>query len=185
MLNTRRLEITPLTVEDIPAFVAYRRHPEIARYQSWSTDYDTAAAEALVAGQPGSVLPSPGEWVQLGLHALIGSPPARTLVGDVAMGADLEQPSTFELGVTLAPDHHGAGYATEVLSRVVDELFGVHDAHRIVMQGDARNAAVLALMGRLELRHEGTILEGDWFKGEWTTLERYALLRREWAARGR
>jgi RimJ/RimL family protein N-acetyltransferase len=51
------------------------------------------------------------------------------------------------------------------------------------MQGDARNAAVLALMRRLGFRHEGSIVEGDWFKGEWTTLECFALLRREWAAR--
>ena len=51
------------------------------------------------------------------------------------------------------------------------------------MQGDARNDPVLRLMRRLGLRHEGSILEGDWFKGEWTTLERFALLRREWSAR--
>jgi len=38
-------------------------------------------------------------------------------------------------------------------------------------------------MQRLSLRHEGSVLEGDWFKGEWTTLERYALLRREWEPR--
>ena len=50
------------------------------------------------------------------------------------------------------------------------------------MQGDARNGAVLALMRRLGLRHEGAIVEGDWFTGEWTTLERFALLRREWQA---
>jgi RimJ/RimL family protein N-acetyltransferase len=30
------------------------------------------------------------------------------------------------------------------------------------------------------MRHEGAAVDGDWFKGEWTTLERFALLRREW-----
>lgn len=105
------------------------------------------------------------------------------LVGDVAVGADGEQPDSFELGVTLAPAHHGKGYAREALDVVLRALMDERGAHRVVRQGDARNAPVLALMKRLGLRHEGTVLDGEWFKGEWTTLERYALLDREWRAR--
>ncbi len=183
MLSSERLEIAPLSGLDIPAFVAYRQHPDVARYQSWSTHYSREDAEALVAGQPSSVLPSPGEWMQFGLHALIGEVPVRALVGDVAVHADSTQPDTFELGVTMAPVRQGAGYASEALECVIDWLFRDHRAHRIVMQGDSRNAPVLALMRRLRFRHEGTVLEGDWFKGEWTSLERFAVLQREWARR--
>ncbi|MFN4001225.1 GNAT family N-acetyltransferase [Microcella sp.] len=182
ILVTPRLEISPLDVADVPAFVAYRRVPAIARYQSWESDYSTGDAEALVAAQPASGIPQPGEWVQLGLRATSGADRPRVLVGDVAVGADASQPHSYELGVTLAPAHHGRGYAAEALRAVIDWLMAERGAHRVVMQGDARNTAVLALMRRVGLRHEGTILEGDWFKGEWTTLERFALLRREWAA---
>ena len=183
VLITPRLEISPLGTDDIPAFVAYRRVPDIARYQSWETDFSVADAEALVAAQPKSGIPEPGEWVQLGLRAPAASEGARVLVGDVAVGADADQPDSYELGVTIAPAYQGRGYAAEALTTVVDWLMAERAAHRIVMQGDARNTAVLALMRRLGLRHEGTVLDGDWFKGEWTTLERFALLRREWAAR--
>lgn len=183
VLVTSRLEITPISPADLSAFVAYRRDPEVARYQSWDTDYSIADAEALVAAQPVSGIPEPGEWVQLGLRAARASDGPRLLVGDVAVGADAEQPDSYELGVTLSTRHQGAGYAAEALTAVIDWLMADRGAHRIVMQGDARNTAVLALMRRLGLRHEGSILEGDWFKGEWTTLERFALLRREWAAR--
>lgn len=183
VLITPRLEISPLGTDDIPSFVAYRRVPEVARYQSWGADYSTADAEALVAAQPASGIPEPGEWVQLGLRAPAASGGPHLLVGDVAVGVDAEQPDSYELGVTLAPAHQGRGYAAEALSTVIDWLMSERGAHRIVMQGDARNTAVLALMGRLGLRHEGSIVEGDWFKGEWTTLERFALLRRKWAAR--
>ncbi|MFP5290120.1 MAG: GNAT family N-acetyltransferase, partial [Actinomycetes bacterium] len=158
----------------------YRRELEVARYQSWSADYLVAEAEALVAGQPGSGWPEPGEWVQLGLHLADGTD---VLIGDVAVGADAEQPATFELGVTLASAHQGQGYAREALEVVLARLMDERGAHRVVMQGDARNAPVLALMRRLGLRHEGTILEGDWFKDEWTTLERFALLDHEWRVR--
>ena len=182
-LLTERLEITPLEQADTAAFTAYRQHPEVARYQSWVVEFSAADAEALVRAQPPSGVPEPGEWVQLGLRARAAAHGRRVLVGDVAVGADAVQPDTFELGVTLAPEHQGQGYAGEALAAVIDWLMRERGAHRVHMQGDARNLAVLTLMRRLGLRHEGTLLEGDWFKGEWTTLERYGLLRREWLER--
>lgn len=183
VLTTFRLEITPIALSDADAFTMYRQDPEVARYQSWSPDYSRADAVALVETQPVSGIPEPGEWVQLGLRARGGADGERILVGDVAVGADSVQPDTFELGVTLAPEHQGMGYAGEALSAVIDWLMREQRAHRVHMQGDARNLAVLALMRRLGLRHEGTLLQGDWFKGEWTTLERYGLLRSEWLER--
>lgn len=179
-VTTERLEISPLAASDAQAFVDYRRVPEVARYQSWTTDYSLADAEALIAEQPLLGIPAAGEWVQCGLRLLADAPP--TLIGDIAVGADGAQPDTYELGVTLDPRHHGRGYAAEGLTAIIRWLMHERGAHRIVMQGDARNAAVLTLMRRLGLRHEGSIVEGDWFKGEWTTLERFALLRREWQA---
>lgn len=181
-LATERLEISPLAAPDIPAFVAYRRLDEVARYQSWSSDYSFNEAESLVAAQPPSGIPAPGEWVQLAVRDRFAASSAE-LVGDVAVGADDAQPDSYELGVTLDPRHQGQGYATEALGAVMEWLMAERGAHRIVMQGDARNTAVIALMRRLGLRHEGVVLDGDWFKGEWTTLERFALLRREWLAR--
>lgn len=183
LLSTPRLTIKPLELVNVPEFVAYRRVPEVARYQSWTPDYSTADAEALVAAQPVSGIPKPGEWVQLGVHAPVGPEDTVTLVGDVAIGVDADQPDTYELGVTLAPHCQGMGYAREALEAVIDWLMAERGAHRIVMQGDARNDAVIDLMRRLGLRHEGSIVEGDWFKGEWTTVERFALLRREWSTR--
>lgn len=182
MLRTERLLISPLTAADLPLFVAYRRDEEVARYQSWSPEFSYDDGETLVATQPTTVVPTDGQWLQLALRRSgeFGPP---TLIGDVAMGADPHQPDTYELGITLAREHQKSGYALEALTAVIDWLMRDQSAHRIVMQGDARNTAVLALMRRLGLRHEATVLEGDWFKGEWTTLERYALLRREWIVR--
>lgn len=181
-LETGRLVIEPLEMPDVPAFVEYRRDPQVARYQSWTADFSTTDAEALLASQPAG-FPGSGQWVQLALRGLAGDEAGtRVLVGDIAIGAEAVQPATFELGVTIARAHQGAGYAAEALRATIELLFARHEAHRVVMQGDARNDAVLRLMRRLGLRHEGTILEGDWFKGEWTTLERFALLRREWLA---
>lgn len=183
-LRTGRLLIRMLSERERDAFVVYRQKADVARYQTWTTDYSVADADALLAGQPEAGIPGPGDWMQLAV--LAHTPGVREeLVGDVAVGVDASQPDTYELGVTIAPAHQGRGFAAEALSAVVDWLMSEHQAHRLVMQGDARNESVLRLISRLGFRHEGSVLEGDWFKGEWTTLERFALLRREWELRSR
>ena len=174
-LLTDRLSIAPLLEADAQAFARYRRNPDVARYQSWSTDYSEADAARLVAGQPHGDLPDAGEWIQLAVWA------GGEMLGEVAVQRVAGQPDTFELGVTFAREHQGRGYATEAVRAVLDELFAVHGAHRVYAQCDARNTPVAALLRRLGMRHEARQVDADWFKGEWTTLDEFALLSREWA----
>ena len=178
-LTTQRLRIEPLAEADIDAFAAYRRDPAIARYQSWETSYSAADAARLVAGQPTTELPAAGDWLQLALHAADDG----RLVGDVAVHRLADQPDTFEIGVTLAPAAHGRGLAGEALTAVVDALFAVHGAHRVIATCDARNDAVRALLARIGLRQESHQVEADWFKGEWTTVDGFAVLATEWLRR--
>jgi RimJ/RimL family protein N-acetyltransferase len=42
---TERPLLRPLQLEDVPAFAAYRRDPDVARYQSWDTAYSQADGE--------------------------------------------------------------------------------------------------------------------------------------------
>lgn len=133
-LRTQRLEISPLVRANTETFVAYRREPVVARYQSWTSGFTMADTEAIVAAQPMTGVPAAGEWMQLGLRAAIGNSGERTLVGDVAVGCDAVQPSTFEVGVTLASAHQGAGYASEALRCVIDWLMRECRAHRITLE---------------------------------------------------
>jgi RimJ/RimL family protein N-acetyltransferase len=171
-IATERLTIAPLALEDAAAFAAYRQRPEIARYQSWETSYSLADASALVEAQAGWLLPPEGDWMQLGVHA------ENALVGDVAIHLLDDQPDTWELGVTFA--EQGNGFATEALGAVVEHLFERHGAHRVLAFCDARNTAVHALLERVGLRQESRQVRADWFKGEWTTLDGFAMLASEW-----
>jgi RimJ/RimL family protein N-acetyltransferase len=176
---TERLVIRPLQVEDVPAFAAYRGDPEVARYQSWEPGYTVADGERLVAAQAGADLGDPGPWVQLAaIDRVTGA-----LCGDCAVRVETDQPQTAEVGVTLAPDRQGSGLASEALGAVVGHLFEAHGMHRVHAQADDRNAAVQRLLERLGFRCEARLVEADWFKGEWTTLRTYAILRREWVTR--
>jgi len=178
-LTTERLRIEPLAEADIDAFTAYRRDPAIARYQSWDPSYSTADAARLVAGQPTTGLPAAGDWLQLALHDAADG----RLVGDVAVHRLAGQPATFEIGVTLAPAEHGRGLGGEAVTAVIDALFATHGAHRVVAECDARNDAVHALLARAGMRQESRQVDADWFKGEWTTVDGFAVLRSEWLRR--
>jgi RimJ/RimL family protein N-acetyltransferase len=48
---TKRLRLRPLRADDLGAFVGYRSHPDVARYQSWDPTYAMSDAEALLAAQ--------------------------------------------------------------------------------------------------------------------------------------
>jgi RimJ/RimL family protein N-acetyltransferase len=170
-LVTARLRITPLDAADIAAFVAYRRDPDVARWQS----YNEADARDLVATQPAGPLPAPGEWLQLALRDGVTG----ALRGDVAVHTLPDQPHSYELGVTLARASQGRGLATEGVGAVLSFLFDEARAHRVVAFCDTRNAPVARLLVRLGMRHESRLVDADFFKGGWSTLDGYALLARE------
>jgi RimJ/RimL family protein N-acetyltransferase len=176
MIVTERLVLRLLQAEDVPAFAAYRRDPDVARYQSWDSSYADADGERLVAAQQGVEFGDPGPWVQVAaVDRATGE-----LCGDCAVRVATDQPRTAEVGVTLAPGRQGSGLATEALGGVVGRLFEQHDIHRVFAQADDRNVPVQRLLERLGFRCEARLVEADWFKGEWTTLRTYAILSREW-----
>jgi RimJ/RimL family protein N-acetyltransferase len=176
---TERLSLRPFRADDLPAFVAYRSAPEVARFQSWDATYSMADAERFLASQDGVAFGEPGAWVQLAaIDRATG-----VLCGDCAVRVVTDQPATAELGVTLAPDRQGGGMASEALGAVMATLFDQHGLHRLYAQADDRNLAVQRLLERLGFRCEARLVDADWFKGEWTTLRVYAILRREWETR--
>jgi RimJ/RimL family protein N-acetyltransferase len=173
---TDRLFLRPFRVDDLPAFVAYRSDPEVARYQSWHESYTMADAERFLDSQQGVDFGESGKWLQLA--AIDRS--SGVVCGDCAVRVDTDQPSTAEIGVTFAPDHQHLGLATEAIGALTTELFDVLGLHRVYAQADGRNHAVHRLLERLGFRCEARLVEAEWFKGEWTTLCVFSALADDW-----
>lgn len=178
--TTARLRMRRFGPGDLPAMVAYRSHPDVARYQSWTEDWSMADAEEFLRNDQATVIGTPGTWTQIALEERDRG----VLVGDLALHAVAGQPDMIELGVTLAPEHQGRGLATEALRAMIAWLFEHHGTHRVLAQCDARNAAVRSLLERVGLRQEAELREADWWKDEWTTLCIYGALAREWGSSG-
>jgi ribosomal-protein-alanine N-acetyltransferase len=175
-LRTARLRLRPMTDADLPAFVAYRRDPGVARYQSWDETFSHRDAVALFASRRGIEIGAPGAWTQIAIEEAASG----TLIGDVALHVRADDPLQAEIGFTLASGHQGHGFGTEAVSAVLDYAFGTLALHRVFAVTDARNDAAARLLERVGFRREGHYLKNVWFKGAWGDEFSFAILHDEW-----
>jgi RimJ/RimL family protein N-acetyltransferase len=178
-IETPRLILRRFTEADLPAFVAYRNDPEVARYQSWEA-VDEAQARAFIEEQKASQPGAAGQWLQIALEAKATA----ALVGDCALKVEEEDSRQAEIGFTLAREYQGRGFASEAVARLLDFVFLDMELHRVTAVTDCENAASVALLEGLGLRREGHFLQNVWFKGRWGDEYLYAVLRSEWWQRG-
>ncbi len=128
---------------DLGAFQAYRRLPELGRYQGWSPMSEAEALAFLVEMEATPLFQS-GQWVQLG----IADPHTDALVGDIGLHLSGDR-QTGEVGFTLAPSAQGRGIASTAVREALQLLFTstpVSEVHGIT---DTRNASSIRLLERL------------------------------------
>jgi RimJ/RimL family protein N-acetyltransferase len=167
--------LRPFTETDLPAFIAYRNDPMVARYQSWEGISDAEASAFLQeqkALQPGT----PGQGMQIALEYK----DTGTLVGDCYFIIHKHDAQQAEIGYTLARAQQGQGFATQAVSCLLTYAFVQHHLHRITAITDCENVASVALLERLGMRREGHFLQNVWFKGKWGDEYLYAILKEEW-----
>jgi RimJ/RimL family protein N-acetyltransferase len=175
-LETPRLILRRFREEDLEPFLAYRNHPEVARYQSWVQWTREQGVDFLRDQQrvePGE----PGRWFQYAIELKAGG----ALIGDCGICLKAQVPRTAEIGFSLAPEHQRKGLAVEAVSRIMEHAFRELRIERIVatvIQGNERSAT---LLDRLGLRPGQP--EKVWFKGQWFEEVRFSLDRARWLAR--
>lgn len=175
-LHTERLILSPLTEADAEALSAYRSDPAVARYQGWEAPYNVDQARELIAASQAIGAEETGAWRQVGIRlAQTGE-----LLGDCAFYLLKEDRNQAEIGVTLAGQYQGCGYAFEALHCLVGHLFSDLGLHRVRANIDPDNHASAAVLRRLGFRHEGRWQESLWFKGRYAGEDWYAILAREW-----
>ena len=174
-LQARRLTLRRFTEADVEPFLAYRNDPAVARYQSWES-CDRAEAKEFVRSHQSREAGVPGEWFQIA----IALKDTNALIGDCAVQVQAQDLRQAAIGVTLACQNHGQGFAIEALSCLLDGLFSRLKLHRVVADTDVENIQSWTLLERVGLRREGHRRQSLWFKGRWADEYIYAILREEW-----
>ncbi len=175
LLETARLTLRRFRADDAPAFATYRSDPEVARYQGWTAPVSVESATALVREFAGGDPGQPG-WFQYAVELKDGG----CLVGDVGVKLH-ENRMQAELGITLAPERQGRGYAAEAVNAVLQDLFERRGLHRVSAECDARNQDSARLLERVGFQNEGRRPANTWIKGEWTDDLLFGLLTDRWS----
>ena len=176
-LRSPRLLLRRLQESDLPSFCAYRSDPQVARYQDWES-WSEEEGRRFIEGQMTLHPDVPGTWFQMAIELVqVGE-----IIGDCGLHTLADRPGQVEIGITMACEHQGKGYATEAVNCLLDYVFGKIAKHRVIAVADTRNTPAVRLLERVGMRREGHFIENIWFKGEWGDEFQYAMLEREWRA---
>ncbi|WP_319479243.1 GNAT family protein [uncultured Draconibacterium sp.] len=171
-LNTKRLVLRPLTINDKHSLLAYRSDAEANKYQGWIPK--TLDDVEIFFGKLSAECNVPDTWFQLAVVEKNNN----ELIGDIGIHFIDEQ--QVEIGYTIAKQHQGLGFATEASKAVIDYLFGALKKHRITASIDPENIASVALLEKLGFRKEAHLKESLLINGQWVDDVIYALLAKEW-----
>ena len=175
-LQSARLLLRQMQPEDAETIYAYRRLPDVARFQGWepANVQEIADYARQLQSHPDSLTTLWQQWVFIARQT-------NEVLGDLAFKLD-DNKQQAELGVALAPKHQGQGFATEALKEVIGHLFEQYRLHRIHVSIDPLNHKSIALFERLGFRREGLLKQSLWFKQQWCDDLLMAVLAQEWQA---
>ncbi len=159
-IETARLRLRRFRAEDARAFAAYRAKADVARFQGWEAGYPLDAAERFVREMATATPGTPGGWFQIAIADLVSD----ELVGDCVVHVPADDPTTAEIGYTLAPEHQGRGYAAEAVRALLTYSFERLGVATVGAVTDARNTRSIRLVERLGMRRVAA--EPATFKGE-------------------
>ncbi len=174
MIESERLVIRPIAIDDAGEVLQYRSDATTNKYQNFHPNSINDVYEFI--GKTSTEMDIPETWFQFviiykGNNKIIGD------IGIHFLGEDNQQ---VEIGCTLNKDFHKQGFASEALDVVITYIFRVLNKHRIIASVDPRNIDSINLMIRLGFRKEAHFKESILINGEWTDDIVFAILRKDW-----
>ena len=175
VLETERLYIRELRVEDAADIYEYFSDPKVARYVTFEPhksieDTHTWLQRVVVNRAPNSGLST---WA-------IELKGAGKVIGIVGIYLDSEQHARAEIAYNLHKAYWGQGIITEAVRRMVQHGFEHLQLHRIQAHCHVDNTASLRVMLKAGMKHEGRLRGYVFLKGEWWDVEMCAIVREDW-----
>ncbi len=178
-IETSRLRLRSLVREDHAALHAIQSRADVARWLYWEPRSEDEVRESL-DGHIARARDAPETGVVLGVEVRATG----ELIGYVSLTIGPPEHRQGEIGFILHPAHQGRGYATEASEAMLALAFGTFELHRVYGRLEPRNVASARVLEKLGMRKEAHLIENEWVKEKWQSAVVYAMLAREWDARG-
>ena len=173
-LETERLTLRPITLDDKNEVFEYRSNSDANKYQGWIPT-NILDVETFI-GKLSEQINEPGTWFQF----VIIENQSQKIIGDLGVHFFDTEGKQAELGITLNKDFQNKGYATESVKRVVDYLFKDLGKHRIITSIDPENKSSIRLVERIGFRKEAHFIESLLVNGKWADDLIYAMIEKDW-----
>ena len=176
ILETERLILRPMRVDDAPDMYDYAKNPDVARFLLWRPHPDITHTREYLEYLAGRY--------RLGMHyewAIVLKETNR-MIGTCGFAAIDCPHNVGEIGYVLHPDHHGKGLVPEAAARVLRFGFSVLGLHRIEARFMVGNNASCRVMEKLGMRFVGIRREAMLVKGVYRDIGTYAILASEFRA---
>jgi len=180
-LETERLTLRELTLDDAPALNAVDGDPVVARWNGFEPP-GLDGTRAYIENVIKDAAQEPRQFITLAIVTRADD----HLIG--RCGFDRGGPDLLNamVGYCLHRDLWGQGYMTEAVQALVGHGFRDLKLHRVWADCDPRNVGSWRVMEKVGMRREGHSIENYRYPdGEWADTWFYAMLDREWAASSR
>ena len=180
VIETERLILRPMHMEDVEDLLEYQSHPEIVRYIPWperTREEVVVAAEKLLATGKYEIKED-GDYLVLVWEIKAGEFKGK-VIGQSNMGLESSRDSCADIGWVTHQDFQRQGYAFEATYALMEYAFKNFPIRRLIAHIDTRNPESAAMATKLGMRLEGEFKEAEFFKGDWCSMWLYAILKSE------
>ena len=174
-LETERLLLRKMRLDDADAMFAYASDPEVTRYVLWDTHRSIKDSESFLRfATEGYERGDFGGWgiVLKDSGAFVG-----TCGIDVGYAPEHAR---AELGYVLSREHWGKSLMPEAARAVIRFGFRRMGLNRVEARCIAENTASARVMEKAGMNYEGTLREREFIKGTYRDIKLYSILRREY-----
>lgn len=173
-LETKRMILRKLRMEDVPDVHAYASDPEVSRHVAWDTHRSMEDSRTFV----GSVI----EQYNNGLVSTwgIAEKESGRVIGTCGFVYWNIDHGRSEIGYAIGRDYWGRGMMSEAARAMLKFGFGRMGLNRIEARCEVDNIASARVMEKIGMSYEGILREQMFVKGSYRDLKMYAILKREW-----
>ncbi|HWU42019.1 MAG TPA: GNAT family N-acetyltransferase [Bdellovibrio sp.] len=173
-LQTERLILRPLRLEDAQGGLKYIQNPNVTRYTMWDPYRSVEEAQGFIQMY---VFANYANGAPEPLGIALRSNPSE-LIGTTGCFWVGESQTQMELAYVLAEEFWGHGYATEASKAIMDYCFQIYkDVVRIQARCKVENTASVRVLEKLGMKFEGTLRSQFYHRQRHWDIHYYATIR--------
>jgi ribosomal-protein-alanine N-acetyltransferase len=173
IIESERLILRQVTLEDAPDFFACQSDPDVFRYAGRSEETSLESAQHML-----NILFKRHQEQTMLSWAIVLKENLR-FVGRFQIEEWSDENHRAAVGYLLCKQYWGKGYATEVLLAAIAYLFEQTTVNRIDTFAWSENIASTRVMEKAGMRFEGLARQKRFAKGAFRDLKSYAILRED------